>query len=114
MPDEETPLTPGPGAAPDASASSAGAGPLLDPDAAMDTDQQEGSSATASPFGEPHPVESSGEGGDNSDAILRLLAIVEDLQRTAAASLDSGKSIEAGIIARIERLESWVATNRNP
>jgi hypothetical protein len=113
MPDQDTPFTPGLGAAPDDSASSDSAGQLLDPDSGADTGPLQGSSATASAFGGLRADESSGEGEDTSDAVLRLLSIVEDLQRTATSSRDSGKGLAADIIARIERLESWVATNRN-
>jgi hypothetical protein len=47
------------------------------------------------------------------DAVSRLLAIVEELHRTTSSAAGGG-GIAADIIARIERLESWVATNRLP
>jgi hypothetical protein len=50
---------------------------------------------------------------DPSDAILRLLAIVEQIQR-AASSRPAGKAISPDIISRIERLETMVANLRTP
>jgi hypothetical protein len=50
---------------------------------------------------------------DNSDTILRLLALVEQIHR-ATYSRVPDKDPTQDIITRIERLETWVSTNRLP
>lgn len=53
-------------------------------------------------------------GGDGGlDAINRLLSIIEDIHRTTS-NRPAARGISSDIIARIERLETWAATNRNP
>jgi len=51
-------------------------------------------------------------GSGDVTAISRLLAIVEEIHRTTSSH--GGTGVPADIIARIERLETWVATNRLP
>jgi len=50
-------------------------------------------------------------GDDPMAAIARLTRVIEKMQR-ATSSPDSGNAQSADIIQRIERLESWVASNR--
>jgi hypothetical protein len=54
-----------------------------------------------------------GTRADNSDTILRLLALVEQIHR-ATYSRAPEKDPIPDIITRIERLETWVSTNRLP
>ncbi len=46
--------------------------------------------------------------------IARLSTLVDKLQRTLAAPSQSGEAAHGDILCRIERLESWVASNRLP
>jgi hypothetical protein len=51
---------------------------------------------------------------DHSEAISRMLAIVEEIHRATVSPRPASNPPPPDIINRLERLESWIATNRLP
>jgi hypothetical protein len=65
----------------------------------------------AGPAEAPQPPPDAGEA---MAAIARLTAVIEQMQQATASPAQSGDSPSAELTRRIERLESWMASNRLP